>query len=67
MPAKSQAQRKFLNWKFGHGWVKKHHFDTKGALPARAAHAIHEPAHHEHGFHEHHIHEPRLHSHGAEE
>ena len=36
MPAKSQAQRKYLNWKFGHAWVKKHHFDNKGKLPARA-------------------------------
>jgi len=34
MPAKSQAQREFLNWKFGHAWVKKHHFDNKGKLPA---------------------------------
>jgi len=36
MPAKSQAQREFLNWKFGHAWVKKHHFDNKGKLPATA-------------------------------
>lgn len=36
MPAKSQAQRRFLNWKFGHAWVKKHHFDNKGKLPKRA-------------------------------
>ncbi len=35
MPAKSQAQRKLLNAKFGHAWVKKHHFDNKGKLPAR--------------------------------
>lgn len=34
MPAKSQAQRAYLNWKFGHKWVKKHHFDNKGKLPA---------------------------------
>jgi hypothetical protein len=35
MPAKSQAQRRFLNWKFGHKWVKRHHFDNKGKLPKR--------------------------------
>jgi hypothetical protein len=33
MPAQSEEQRKFLNWKFGHKWVKKHHFDNKGKLP----------------------------------
>lgn len=36
MPAVSQAQRKFLNWHFGHAWVKAHHFDNRGKLPARA-------------------------------
>jgi hypothetical protein len=36
MPAKSQAQRAFLNRKFGHGWVKAHHFDNTGKLPKRA-------------------------------
>lgn len=35
MPAKSEAQRRYLNAKFGHEWVKKHHFDNKGKLPAR--------------------------------
>jgi len=35
MPAKSEAQRKALNAKFGHAWVKKHHYDNKGKLPAR--------------------------------
>lgn len=35
MPAKSQAQRKMLNARFGHAWVKAHHFDNKGKLPAR--------------------------------
>ena len=33
MPAKSEAQRKLLNARFGHSWVKKHHFDNKGKLP----------------------------------
>jgi hypothetical protein len=33
MPAKSQAQRAYLNAKFGHDWVKRHHFDNKGTLP----------------------------------
>jgi hypothetical protein len=36
MPAKSQAQRAYLNMRFGHAWVKAHHFDTKGKLPKRA-------------------------------
>jgi hypothetical protein len=35
MPAKSEAQRKLLNAKFGHEWVKEHGFDNKGKLPAR--------------------------------
>jgi hypothetical protein len=35
MPAKSEAQRKLLNAKFGHEWVKEHHFDNKGKLPAK--------------------------------
>lgn len=35
MPAKSTAQRKYLNAKFGHEWVKAHGFDNKGKLPAR--------------------------------
>jgi hypothetical protein len=33
MPAESQAQRAYLNMKFGHKWVKKHHFDNPGKLP----------------------------------
>lgn len=35
MPAKSQAQRAFLYATKGAAWVKAHHFDTKGKLPAR--------------------------------
>ena len=34
MPAKSQAQRGYLAQKFGPDWMKKHHFDNKGKLPA---------------------------------
>lgn len=33
MPVKSQKQRAYLNWRFGHAWVKKHHFDQTGKLP----------------------------------
>jgi len=40
MPAKSQAQRALLNAKFGHGWVKKHHFDNPGRLPKHAARGV---------------------------
>lgn len=36
MPATSQAQRELLNARFGHAWVKRHHFDNKGKLPAKA-------------------------------
>jgi len=36
MPVKSEAQRRCLNAKFGHKWVKKHHFDNKGKLPEKA-------------------------------
>lgn len=39
MPARSQAQRAFLNWKFGHAWVKAHGFDNKGKLPEHIAKA----------------------------
>lgn len=35
MPAKSQAQRAYLNAKFGHAWVKRHGFDNRGKLPAK--------------------------------
>jgi hypothetical protein len=37
MPVQSQKQRAFLNWKFGHAWVKRHHFDQKGKLPLYAS------------------------------
>jgi hypothetical protein len=33
MPAKSEAQRRLLNARFGHAWVRRHHFDNSGALP----------------------------------
>lgn len=35
MPARSQKQRAYLNAKFGHDWVKAHHFDNRGKLPAK--------------------------------
>jgi hypothetical protein len=38
MPATSQAQRAYLNMRFGHAWVKKHHFDNTGKLPAHVIH-----------------------------
>ena len=34
MPAKSEAQRKYLYMKFGEAWVKRHHYDNPGKLPA---------------------------------
>ncbi len=36
MPARSEAQRRYLNAKFGHEWVKRHDFDNKGRLPKRS-------------------------------
>lgn len=33
MPAKSEAQRRFLNARFGHEWAKRHGFDNRGELP----------------------------------
>lgn len=39
MPAKSEAQRKYLYAKFGAAWVKRHHFDNRGDLPEHAAKA----------------------------
>jgi hypothetical protein len=32
-PAVSESQRRYLNWEFGHDWVKEHGFDNKGPLP----------------------------------
>jgi hypothetical protein len=40
MPARSQAQREYLNARFGHAWVKEHHFDNKGPLPAHVKGAV---------------------------
>ena len=34
MPAKSEAQRRYLYAKFGTDWVHRHHFANKGKLPA---------------------------------
>ena len=36
MPAQSEAQRRYLNMRFGHKWVKRHGFDNKGKLPPHA-------------------------------
>jgi hypothetical protein len=36
MPARSEAQRRYLYHKFGPAWAKEHHFDNKGQLPAHA-------------------------------
>ena len=35
MPAKSEQQRQWAFSVKGEKWAKKHHFDTKGKLPAR--------------------------------
>ena len=35
MPAKTEAQRRYLNMRFGHDWVKRHHFDNRGKLPPK--------------------------------
>lgn len=31
MPAKSKRQQRYLYWKFGEAWVKKHHFNNEFA------------------------------------
>jgi len=36
MPAQSEAQRRYLNMRFGHKWVKRHGYDNKGKLPPHA-------------------------------
>jgi hypothetical protein len=38
MPAKSQAQRGYLAHKFGTAWMKRHHYDNPGKLPAHVKH-----------------------------
>lgn len=35
MPARSEAQRRYLNARFGHAWVRRHHFANTGKLHAR--------------------------------
>jgi hypothetical protein len=37
MPARSEAQRRYLNARFGHAWTKAHGFDNRGKLPQHAA------------------------------
>jgi hypothetical protein len=52
MPAKSQSQRAYLNMKFGHQRVKRHHFDNSGKLPAHVKQKKSEHVsdyHHKHG------------------
>jgi hypothetical protein len=44
MPAVSQAQRGYLAHKFGPEWMKKHHFDNKGKLPAHKRKAMEDKA-----------------------
>ena len=51
MPAKSQAQRAYLNAKFGHAWVKEHHFDNKGKLPKHVGKKAKKSAHVSDYFH----------------
>jgi hypothetical protein len=36
MPAVSAAQRRYIFWKMGTAWARKHHFANKGKLPERA-------------------------------
>jgi hypothetical protein len=35
VPAKSQAQRRYIYATKGKAWAKKHHFDNKGKLPRK--------------------------------
>lgn len=43
-PARSEAQRKLLNARFGHAWVKRHHYDNEGPLPAKVGKKKSKPA-----------------------
>ncbi len=45
MPAKSEAQRRYLNATKGHAWVKAHDFDNSGKLPARVKPKVKKKAH----------------------
>lgn len=39
MPLESKAQGRYLNAKFGHDWVKRHHFGgSQKGLPEHAQH-----------------------------
>jgi len=33
MPARSEAQRRYLAARFGIEWMRRHHFDNPGKLP----------------------------------
>jgi hypothetical protein len=37
MPAVSQAQRGYLAHKFGPEWMREHHYDNPGKLPAHVS------------------------------
>lgn len=37
MPAKSEAQRRWAFGVKGKAWARRHHFNNKGKLPARAS------------------------------
>jgi hypothetical protein len=38
LPSVSEAQRRYLHARFGHAWVKRHHFDNPGPLPKKSGH-----------------------------
>lgn len=42
MPAKSEAQRRYLYATKGAAWVRRHHFDNEGKLPEHVGTASHE-------------------------
>lgn len=44
MPAKSQAQRRYLAMKFGIEWMRAHGFDNKGKLPKHVKKTKKKPA-----------------------
>lgn len=46
MPAKSEAQRRFLYAHFGAAWVKAHHFNNDGKLPAHVDKKRHKTKNH---------------------
>lgn len=62
MPARSEAQRRYLNVHFGHAWVKEHGFDNRGKLPERVGGSVKKKGKKHFGTNVHHPHHPSHHA-----